>query len=298
MRAFIQFLLRAWGAAFVAAVLLAATGQSAAMEALGPVGLRARHASLSAQLRTNAFGAPLYIESVETSSSAQGDLYAVVAHPFGKFSTTLTQPAHWCDVLILHLNTKYCRQRGEGSVTRLDVRVGRKYDQPLSEATLLAFTWRPLAAGPEYMDVELGAPNGPFGTRDYRMLVEAVPLDAEHTFMHLGYAFGFGPMANLAIRGYLATIGHDKVGFSTTTASRPGEPPAYVGGTRGLVERNAMRYYLAIDAYLDAPGPDQLERRLQAWFAASENYPLQLHEIERSSYLSMKRAEYKRQQEP
>ena len=91
MRAFIHFLLRAWGAAFMAAMLLAATGQSAAMEALGPVGLRARHASLSAQLRTNAFGAPLYIESVETSSSAQGDLYAIVAHPFGKFSTTLTK---------------------------------------------------------------------------------------------------------------------------------------------------------------------------------------------------------------
>lgn len=298
MPAFILSLLRPWAAAFVAALLLAAAGPSVAMDALGPVALRARHAALSAQLRTNAFGAPLYIESVETSSTAQGDLYAVVEHPYARFATTLTQPAHWCDVLILHLNTKYCRQRAEGSVTRLDVRVGRKYDQPLSEATLLAFTWRPLAAGPEYMDVELGAPNGPFGTRDYRMLVEAVPLDAEHTFMHLGYAFGFGPMANLAIRGYLATIGHDKVGFSTTAPSRPGEAPAYVGGTRGLVERNAMRYYLAIDAYLGAPAADQLERRLQAWFAATENYPLQLHEIDRASYIGMKKAEHKRQQEP
>ena len=58
-----------------------------------------------------------------------------------------------------------------------------------------------------------------------------------------------------------------------------------------------MRYYLAIDAYLGAPATDQLERRLQAWFAATENYPLQLHEIDRASYIGMKRAEHKRQQE-
>ena len=67
---------------------------------------------------------------------------------------------------------------------------------------------------------------------------------------------------------------------------------------RGVVERNTMRYDLAIDAYLDSlttPAPQQLERRLQAWFDATEKYPRQLHEVERDAYLKMKRDEVGRQ---
>ncbi len=63
---------------------------------------------------------------------------------------------------------------------------------------------------------------------------------------------------------------------------------------RGVVERNTMRYYLAIEAYLGAlttPVPQQLEKRLNDWYSGIERYPLQLHEIERSEYLAMKRSE-------
>lgn len=59
-----------------------------------------------------------------------------------------------------------------------------------------------------------------------------------------------------------------------------------------------MRYYLAIDAHLDslAAAPHlQLERRLQAWFDATEKYARQLREVERDAYLRMKRAEVQRQ---
>ena len=68
-------------------------------------------------------------------------------------------------------------------------------------------------------------------------------------------------------------------------------------GVRGAVERNTMRYYLAIDAYLDglsAPPADQLEKRLQTWFTATEKYPRQLHEIDRATYLDMKRSQLRR----
>jgi hypothetical protein len=37
--------------------------------------------------------------------------------------------------------------------------------------------------------------------------------------------------------------------------------PDYIGGVRGLVERNTMRYYLAIDAYLSTL-PVRPEKRL------------------------------------
>jgi hypothetical protein len=65
------------------------------------------------------------------------------------------------------------------------------------------------------------------------------------------------------------------------------------------VERNTMRYYLAIDSYLataEAAPQVQFENRLQTWYSAVEEYPRQLHEMERDAYLEMKRAEYARQQ--
>jgi hypothetical protein len=68
---------------------------------------------------------------------------------------------------------------------------------------------------------------------------------------------------------------------------------------RGVVERNTMRYYLAIEAYLgalSAPAREQLEKRLNDWHAGVERYPMQLHELERGEYFDMKRKEVKRQQ--
>jgi hypothetical protein len=88
------------------------------------------------------------------------------------------------------------------------------------------------------------------------------------------------------------------VGFSVV-ARRPDGRPVYVGGLRGMVERNTMRYYLAVEAYLgasDVPAPERPEKRLRDWFAATERYALQLHEMERDDYLEMKRRELKRQQ--
>ena len=59
---------------------------------------------------------------------------------------------------------------------------------------------------------------------------------------------------------------------------------------RGTVERNTMRYYLAIEAYLDSldkPPAQQLDARLRQWFDATEQYARQLHEVDKESYLAM-----------
>lgn len=277
---------------------LLAAPDAQAVQSLGAAALRAKHAALGPQLRDNQFRGPLYLESVETSRSSQGDIYAVVEHPFEKVSDALSKPANWCDILILHLNVKYCRGT-PGEQSRLEVRIGRKHDQPLASATPLAFAWRAAAVTPEYVDVGLDAPTGPFGTKDYRILVEAISLDARRSFIHMGYAFGYGALGQMAMSSYLATIGRDKVGFTRLADAPPGDGPQYVGGTRGLAERNTMRYYLAIDAYLDslaAPLAEQVERRFAYWFDATEKYPAQLREVDRASYLEMKRNEYRRQQ--
>ncbi|MBL0143001.1 MAG: hypothetical protein IPP91_13085 [Betaproteobacteria bacterium] len=101
------------------------------------------------------------------------------------------------------------------------------------------------------------------------------------------------------MRTYLATLGRDKVGFSIVER-KPDGTPVYLGDIRGVVERNTMRYYLAIEAYLGAyslPAADQPERRLRDWFAAAERYPLQLHDMEQGQYLSMKRGQMAKQKD-
>jgi hypothetical protein len=114
----------------------------------------------------------------------------------------------------------------------------------------------------------------------------------------MSYSYSFGIVAGFAMQAYLATSGRDKVGFTVVGTGADGGP-RYIGGMRGVTERNTMRYYLAIDAFLGAlssPPGARLEKRLGDWFAGIERYPRQLHEIERTDYLVMKRAEHARQQ--
>lgn len=276
----------------LAAVLgLAAVGAEAA-SAMGPAALRERHATLAPQLAENPFGGPIHLESQEASRRLDGDVYAVLDHPFARVRAALEDAGQWCDMMILHLNTKHCRRADEGGGALLEVRVGRKREQAVHAASLLRFGWQPATSRPDYLRVEMQAPEGPYHTNNYVLLVEAVPLDAARTFVHLGYSFGYGAASRLAMQLYLATVGRDKVGFTVVAGE------GHIGGMRGAVERNAMRYYLAIDAYLDSlqmPPAQQIEGRLAAWFDATEKYPRQLHELERDEYLRMKRNEVRRQ---
>ena len=255
--------------------------------------MQAKHASVKSQLDKNVFERPLVLESSEASGQLSGNIFAVVAYPFDKVSSSLSKPSGWCEVLMLHLNTKHCAVREADSATTVAVAVGRKFDQPLSEAQKVDFVWQPATVSADYFSARLSADKGPLSTRDYRIELEATPLDGGKTFIHLSYSYAYGTAARIAMQGYLATIGSDKVGFTATGTNASGQPE-YVGGVRGVVERNTMRYYLAIDAYLGAPDAKQLPGRLATWFDSTERYARQLHEVERNDYLTMKRNEYKR----
>ena len=286
--------LRAWLVGGVFAVLALPP-----LQAVADAGaLRARHAELGEQLRNNSYQRAMFIDSAATDNALQGDVYAVLDHPFSKVSQALKDPAQWCDILILPFNTKYCHaQEGPGQ-HRLLVRIGRKSDQPVEQAYRLDFAHLTVAASSDYLESRLMAREGPIGTRDYRIVVSAIPLDANRSFLHLRYAYGFGMAGRLAMQAYLATAGADKIGFTVTGRDASGKPE-YIRGVRGAVERNAMRYYLAIDAHLeslDAPREQQVEKRIQSWFSATERHARQLHEMDRSTYAAMKRAEYERQQ--
>jgi hypothetical protein len=279
-------------------ILLPVAASAATADPASAAALQAKFVELGPRLAHNPFKRPLVLLSDASSSALKGDVYAVVDHPFDQVSSSLNGPSHWCDVLILHLNTKYCRAVNGVAGTTLNVSVGKKFDQPLEDAYRVAFTYRQGAITPDYFDAHLDAKKGPLGTSDYLILLEATAIPGNKTFLHLTYSYVVGFASKVAMQGYLATAGSDKVGFTTSGKTSDGQP-TYIGGMRGLVERNTMRYYLAIDAFLDTAvpsGPQQVDKRLQQWFDATENYPRQLHEMDRADYLAMKHNEIRRQQ--
>ncbi|MCJ8501559.1 hypothetical protein [Desulfatitalea alkaliphila] len=253
--------------------------------------------SVRAMLDDNAFDQPLHLTSGHEGDHTQARLSAVLEHPFDAFAATFKSPDNWCELMMLHLNIKYCAAHDNGRQQMLTVYVGRKHEQPLESAHRAEYAYRVVANGPDYLKIALEADKGPFRTRNYQIVLEAVPLDAESTFIHFGYSYDFGSLAKTAQAIYFRTVGRDKVGF-TKIADDNSRPPEYVGGARGALERNIMRYYLALQAYLNGlaePAPQRLDKRLEGWFALTERYPLQLHEIERDAYLRMKQREFERQ---
>jgi hypothetical protein len=275
-----------------AAAVAAPAGEGAAQ-------LQSRYTQLRPTLERNAFGRAIHIESSEAGRNQAGEVYAVVDHPFEVVEKGLRDAQSWCDVLILPYNTKHCHASGSGAATRLAVRIGRKADQAPEDAQPISFRYALQAESADYFRVSLEAPEGPLSTRDYRIVLEATPLDAGHTFIHLGYSYGFGAMARLAMQAYLATAGAHKVGFTVVGRDSDGKP-RYVGGMLGATERNTMRYFLAIDAYLGslaAPEGQRLDKRINDWYAASLKYPRQLSELERGEYVTMKRRESARMKE-
>jgi len=263
--------------------------------------LRARHALLDEKPGGNPFQLPIHIESSEHAGNLIGDIYALVEQPYAVVGPALQGMDHWCDILILHLNVKGCRASTRASGDTLSLYIGGKHDRPSTDSYLLDFHYRVPASGPDYLEVVMDAAQGPFGTSDYRVVLEATALDMQRTFLHLSYAYAYGMLARVAMQGYLATLGRNKVGFTVVEFMPDGRPAVHIGGIRGVVERNTMRYYLAIEAYLgamSAPVAEQLPKRLNDWYTAVERYPLQLHELERDEYLDMKRAQLKYQEAP
>ena len=261
------------------AALACACLSNAASAQNTPDNLRAKYTSLGDQLKNNPFHRALVLESAESPSNLKGDVYAVIDYPFAAVNTALNNPSHWCDVLILHLNIKYCKAAGDAAAPTISVNLGKKNQQELKDTYHVDFKYRNETSSADYFSILLGAASGPLNTSNYRIHLEAVSIDASHSFLHLTYSYDYGFAGKMAMKAYLATAGSDKVGFTRIDGG-------YVKGVRGVVERNTMRYYLAIDAYLSAMNAapsEQFEKRIQTWFSSTERYPQQLHGSQRLS---------------
>ena len=103
--------------------------------------LQEKYTALSQELTKNQYRRPLFLESTETNNKISSTAYAVLDSSFSTVSATLKQPGQWCEILILHLNTKYCFANADTSPAALKVNIGKKTPQELPDTFLLDFSF-------------------------------------------------------------------------------------------------------------------------------------------------------------
>ena len=256
--------------------------------------MRHKYDEIKTALQNNVYGIPVSIQSSDTNNTTLGEVYGIISHPFDSIKTALTTPKTWCDIAPLHLNIKACTYQHTDNNDIITFYAGRKYYEKADDVYQLSYHFQLTQTENNYFQVKLLAKDGSMGTSDYHISVEAIPLDDSRTFIHFRYSYHYNFLTSMGMNTYLATIGRNKVGFSITGKDKNGKP-IYVGGVRGIIERNTIRYYFAIESYLDTihiKPEKRFNARLNKWFDLTEKYSLQLHEMDRKDYLEYKDQEH------
>lgn len=258
--------------------------------------LTLQYQRLHQQLGSSVLGVPAAINSFDQEDQLNGEVYALLEKPFGSLKQHMVLPSQWCQMILLHLNISACTSAQTAGQDWITFYSGGKANVLLEKAYPLRFHFQVSDASPAHMEVQLRAEQGPFGTSDYRISLSAIPV-AQGSFIRLSYSFRPSVTSSLATRVYLSTSGRDKIGFTVLGKAADGSP-RYIGGTRGIAERNAVRYYFALQAHmesLDLPAGQRFAHASARWFDLTERHPAQLHEVERKEYLAAKKLEMQEQ---
>ena len=250
-----------------------------------------------AKLDTNSFGFPLVLESFERDDKVHVDVYGIFDYPFGSVANVLQVPANWCEIVSLHPNVKGCTYKELPGDLQLTFYIGRKAYQPLEDTSQVIYHYRNVYQQRGYLDINLIAGAGPFGTKDHKMRFEALSLDRGRTFVHVSYSYSDSVALRLTQKVYFATFGSGKVGFTVSGTDSNGNP-VYIGGTRGALERNAVRYYFAIQSFMDLlryPEENRFSMRTSKWYDLTSRYRKQLFELDKKDYLTFKAREHMNQ---
>ena len=248
-------------------------------------------------LANNDFGLPVIIQSTDQKHTMLGVVYGVIDHPFLEVKRALVSAQAWCDIVPQHLNVKACTFERLDNHCQVTFYSGRKFYENAEDVYKLPYHFDVTRSEDSYFQTTLNAAKGPMGTSNYRIEVEAIPISTQTTFLHFSYAYHYNFLTTISMQTYLATLGSGKIGFSVTATDSQGKP-IYVEGIRGIIERNTIRYYFAIQSYLDSlqlePGK-RFPARINKWFELTERFPLQLHEMDKKDYLEYKQREHKDQ---
>ncbi len=283
----------------IATAILFSRGPASAAEELrqlrrGDEILLDTYYGLKAKLEKNSFGVPLFLESFELNDRVHADVYGIFDYPFSSMIDVLTVQANWCDIVSLHPNVKSCTYMELPGTRLLTFYIGRKVYQPPEYTRQVIYRYRNVDQQKGYLDIILSADSGPLGTKDHRMRFEALPLDGGRTFVHVSYAYSDSVALRLAEKVYFATLGRGKVGFTITGTDINGKP-VYIGGPRGAIERNAVRYYFAIQSFMDTllyPEESRFSTRISKWYDLTVRYRRQLFDLDKKDYITFKTKEH------
>lgn len=286
-----------WTLAYRSLWLLTAAWTGALLAAPAPepsaAALAATYQSSAERLQGSPFKRPMILQSAESEGALKGEIHAVIGRPLATVSSALADPENWCEAMMVHPNVAGCRVVGDAAAPKLAMNLGARLEASGEAPYYAEFEFRRMQADEGFLQLRLEADKGPVGTRDYRILVEAVPVEEGKTFLHFSYSYVPSFASRMATQAYLSTKGRNKVGFTP-------QGEGYIGGLRGGIERNAMRYYLALESHLaelSVPEGQRFERSLQRWLDAVEEYPRQLKEDgTREEYVAIKRGQYRRLQ--
>ena len=255
--------------------------------------LSEKYDEIEESLFDNEYGIPIFLESDDDKDLMKGEVYGVIYHPFRKVSHSLASIKNWCEIMPQHLNIKACTYEFTNNQCRLTFfSAGKKYKKA-DNAYQLKYQFKVDASNDEYFNATLNAKDGPLDTTNYNIIVSAIPLSDKSTFVYISYQYRNGFITRVAMSTYLATIGRNKIGFSIEGRDADNQP-VYIKGIRGVIERNAMRYYFAIMSYLNTQAIKNNEgfnSRISHWYDLTERYHKQLHEMDKADYLRYKKME-------
>lgn len=239
------------------------------------------------------FSTPFAVRSQEEDKRLSAEVFSLLDQPLEAVAQALTNIENWCVFMPLNLNVKACTYNRSGNADLLTLYVGRKFYQAPEDAYTLSYEYQTKHNDENGFSVVMVADEGPMGTEDYLIEIDAIPLNGQ-TLLRINMAYSTSWMSKLASSAYLATMGRNKLGFSVESKDAYGQP-IFIRGPQAVIERNAMRYYLAMKAYLETEQlvpENRLEVRISRWFEMTEEYSKQLYELEREEYLQAKHKEW------
>ena len=259
--------------------------------------LVSRYQEFSANLKPVVTTMPLHISSVEVDGRLDVDVFGVINQPFQRVAASLAAPRSVCEFLLLNLNVKACTYKGIGDAASLKIYVAGKGYTPPYRSLSIEPLHQVSKRSPDYMAMALDAQKGIMGSSNYHVLTEVAPYQ-QRTLVRVSSSYQGSRISNMATQAYLRTFARDKIGFSVTGFDTQGKP-VYIKGLQAVIERNVVRSYMALQAYLEHSQkrnrPEQFEQRIHRWYDLTETYAMQLREVERERYFYNKRREYRNQ---
>lgn len=252
--------------------------------------LRARYRELTGNAASNPFGMPLSVQSSEQGDKVSAEIYAVLEQPFAPVNEMLGDIRRWCGFLLLSVSVKSCVAGKDAAGASLTLYLGTKDYQTPRQAYEMRYAFHALR-DTRHMEIFLDADEGPLGTWDNHIHLDAIEIDGR-SLIHFTSSMRLGTVSRMATSTYLSTLGRAKIGFSSVPGAGGKNVP--VKGIKAMIERNAMRYFFAMQVYLDTralPEAGRFEQQMNRWFDLTERFHTQLYELPKADYFVNKRRE-------